>query len=45
MHMLVVGFGNNLNEAIINAYKILNRIEFKNKYFRTDIGQKGLKYK
>ena len=40
-----VGFGNNLNEAIINAYKILNRIEFKNKYFRTDIGQKGLKYK
>ena len=40
-----VGFGSNLNEAIIDAYKILDRIEFKNKYFRTDIGQKGLKYK
>ena len=41
----VVGFGNNLEEAISDAYKISNRIEFKNKYFRSDIGEKGLKYK
>ncbi len=41
----VVGFGNNLQEAILDAYKISNRIKFKNKYFRTDIGQKGLRYK
>ena len=41
----VVGFGDNLKEAIADAYRISDRIEFRNKYFRTDIGQKGLEYK
>ena len=40
----VVGFGDNLGAAISDAYDIASRIEFKNKYLRTDIGQKGLKY-
>jgi Phosphoribosylamine-glycine ligase len=41
----VVGFGDNLKDAISNAYDIANRIDFDNKYFRTDIGKKGLEYK
>ena len=41
----VVGFGKNLRNAISNAYEIAERIKFKNKYFRTDIGKKGLEYK
>ena len=41
----VVGFGENLKEAISNAYDIVGRIKFDNKYFRTDIGKKGLGYK
>ena len=41
----VVGFGKDLNDAILDAYKIANSIEFNNKYFRTDIGKKGLEYK
>ena len=41
----VVGFGKDLKDAILDAYEIVNRIEFKNKYFRTDIGKKGLEYK
>ena len=38
-------FGDNLKDAISNAYDIANRIDFDNKYFRTDIGKKGLEYK
>ena len=41
----VVGFGDNLKDAISNAYDIANRIEFDNKYLRNDIGKKGLGYK
>ena len=41
----VVGFGNNLKEAINKAYKLANEIEFEGKFFRTDIGKKGLSYK
>ena len=41
----VVGFGKNLEEAISDAYRISDEIEFENKYSRTDIGQKGLSYK
>ena len=41
----VVGFGNNLRTAIDKAYKLANEIEFEGKFFRTDIGKKGLSYK
>ena len=41
----VVGFGKNLRNAISNDYEIAERIKFENKYFRTDIGKKGLEYK
>ncbi len=40
----VVGYSDeNLKEAIDTAYLNVNLINFENKYFRTDIGQKGLK--
>ena len=38
----VVGLGLNLREAIDKAYSFANKIQFKGKYFRKDIGQKGL---
>lgn len=38
----VTGLGQNLQEAIDNAYKAAEKIEYKNKYYRKDIGQKGL---
>lgn len=38
----VVGKGNSLNEAIKNAYKNSEIVDFENKYYRHDIGQKGL---
>jgi phosphoribosylamine--glycine ligase len=39
----VVGFSDeSLKEAIDAAYKNVNLIHFENKYFRTDIGQKGI---
>jgi phosphoribosylamine-glycine ligase len=41
----VVGFGENLKQAIDEAYKLANQIEFEDKFFRGDIGQKGLSYK
>jgi phosphoribosylamine--glycine ligase len=41
----VVGFGNNLREAIDKAYKLANEIDFEGKFFRADIGKKGLSYK
>ena len=37
--------GNTLEEAIKGAYELANKIEFKNKYSRSDIGQKALKAK
>tara|TARA_B100000029_G_scaffold511538_1_gene605827 strand:+ start:1473 stop:2759 length:1287 start_codon:yes stop_codon:yes gene_type:complete len=40
----VVGFGNNLMSAIENAYKLAQKIDYKGKYFRKDIGRRGLKY-
>ena len=40
----VVGLGNTLENAIDNAYKIVDKIDFENKYFRLDIAKKGLSY-
>ncbi|MBR5439635.1 MAG: phosphoribosylamine--glycine ligase [Clostridia bacterium] len=37
--------GATLEDAIKGAYELANKIEFKNKYSRTDIGQKALKAK
>jgi len=41
----VVGFGDDLKSAIQNAYDIADKISFDGKFFRKDIGQKGLSYK
>jgi phosphoribosylamine--glycine ligase len=39
----IVGKSNNsLKEAIDNAYKNIDKINFQNKYYRTDIGLRGL---
>ena len=40
----VIGFGDNLKIAIDDAYKLANEVEFEGKFFRTDIGKKGLSY-
>ena len=40
----VVGIGKDLNEAKNNAYNSINKIEFEGKYYRRDIGVKGLNY-
>ena len=32
-----------LNDAITNAYKILDKVKFDNAYFRNDIGARALK--
>ena len=40
----VVGFGDDLQKAIINAYELAEEVDFKGKFFRTDIGKKGLSY-
>jgi phosphoribosylamine--glycine ligase len=40
----VVGFGDNLKKAIVNAYELAEEIDFNGKFFRTDIGKKGLSY-
>ncbi len=40
----VVGVGNTLQDSIKNTYSELKKIDFDNKYFRSDIGTKGLKY-
>jgi phosphoribosylamine--glycine ligase len=37
-----VGFGNDLRTAIDDAYSIVESVNFSGKYFRKDIGQKGL---
>ena len=40
----VVGVGKNLKEAKENVYKDIENIEFDKKYFRNDIGDKGIRY-
>jgi len=40
----VVGAGDTLQDSIKNTYSELKKIDFDNKYFRSDIGTKGLKY-
>ena len=40
----VVGFGENLRDAIISAYKKVDMIDYDGKYYRKDIGEKGLNY-
>ena len=37
-----VGVENSLSAAISKAYSIVDRIDYENKYFRTDIGKKGI---
>ena len=39
-----VGFGKDLNSAIEDAYDIVKAVDFSGKYYRKDIGKKGLKY-
>jgi len=39
----VVGSGKTLSEAIDHSYKNVEKITFKDSYFRRDIGKKGLK--
>jgi phosphoribosylamine---glycine ligase len=41
--MNIVGSGNTLQDAINHAYKNVELISFENKYFRKDIGMKGLR--
>ena len=41
----MVGFGNDLDDAIVDAYENIKKIKFKDMYFRKDIGKKGLSYK
>jgi len=40
----VVGSGKSLQEAITNTYKEVEKISFKNMYYRPDIGAKGVKH-
>ncbi len=40
----VVGSGDSLREAIRNTYEEVEKITFSNRYYRSDIGAKGLKY-
>lgn len=40
----VVGAGATLKDAIRNTYQEVDKISFENKYFRSDIGAKGLVY-
>ena len=39
-----IGIGSDLNGAIKDAYAVVNKIKFKNMYYRKDIGKKGLGY-
>ena len=38
----VTALGDTLEAAIKHAYDVTEKISWKNKYFRTDIGKKGL---
>lgn len=40
----IVGSGKSLDAAIQNTYKEIEKINFENAYYRTDIGAKGLEY-
>lgn len=40
----VVGAGDTLQDSIKNTYREVDKISFENKYFRSDIGAKGLKH-
>jgi phosphoribosylamine--glycine ligase len=40
----VVGFGKDLPSAIVDAYDIVKGVDFSGKFYRRDIGQRGLKY-
>jgi len=40
----VTALGDTLESAIKHAYGVTEKISWKNKYFRTDIGKKGLPY-
>ncbi|HEX6981402.1 MAG TPA: phosphoribosylamine--glycine ligase [Balneolaceae bacterium] len=40
----IVGAGDTLQEAIKNTYVEVDKVSFDNKYFRSDIGAKGLIY-
>lgn len=40
----VTALGITLQDAISNAYAAVNKISWQSKYYRTDIGKKGLKY-
>ena len=40
----VVGFGKDLKSAIDDAYDIAKSIEFSGKYYRKDIGKRGMQY-
>lgn len=40
----IVGAGDTLQEAIRNTYAEVDKVSFENKYFRSDIGAKGLIY-
>ncbi len=37
------GIGKSLEEAIANAYKVVEKVHFDNQYYRHDIGQRALK--
>ncbi len=39
------GIGKSLEEAIANAYKVVDKVHFDNQYYRHDIGQRALKAK
>ena len=39
-----IGFGKTLDSAIEDAYRVVNKIKFKNMYYRKDIAKKGLNY-
>jgi phosphoribosylamine--glycine ligase len=39
-----IGVGDSLKDAIENAYEITEYVFFENMHYRTDIGEKGLKY-
>jgi len=40
----VIGIDNDLQKSISKAYKLVDKIDYKGKYFRTDIGMKAFKY-
>jgi phosphoribosylamine--glycine ligase len=39
-----VGIGKDLPSAISDAYDIVKAVDFNGKYYRSDIGHRGLKY-